>query len=213
MKRLSLGTVLILCFITFAPAASASEQKIATFNMHKAFDSYYKGVLLTASLQEEAAKADRELAELVATGQKHETELNELKSDANDQAVSAETRETIKKTADTKAAELESDKRVVEEFYRAAQARLSERRQLRSNDIRKEINTVVGVRAKAAGYSLVLDISVSNSPNSLVLFSDGRDDLTDSIIKELNAAAPATPAPGAMASSTVTNTSAGSPAK
>lgn len=176
--------------------------------MHRAFDSYCKAVLLNASLKEEAAKADRELAELVATGQKHETKLNQLKSDANDQAVSAEKRETIKKAADTAAAELESDKRAVEEFYRAAQVRLSERSQLRSNDIRQEINAVVWTRAKAAGYSLVLDISVSNNLSSLVLFSDGRDDLTDSVIKELNASAP-----GTVASWTVTNTSAVSSAK
>jgi Skp family chaperone for outer membrane proteins len=208
MKRLTRGGVLILCLTIFASAALASEQKIATFNMRKAFDSYYKAGLLNQSLKEEAAKDDQELNELVATAQKHQTEFDRLTLDANDQALTAERRETIKNSADTKAAEVAGDKRAVEEFYRAAQLRLSERGRLRGDDLRNEINGVVAAHAKAAQYSLVLDISVSNSISAVVLFTDGRDDLTDSVIKELNAAAP-----GPVASSTATNAAGAARAK
>jgi hypothetical protein len=46
--------------------------------------------------------------------------------------------------------------------------------------------------AKAGGYTLVLDISGdSANMTPVVLYSSGVNDLTETLIKELNAAAPA----------------------
>jgi hypothetical protein len=50
--------------------------------------------------------------------------------------------------------------------------------------------------AKKQGYTLILDrTAVTMTGNPLVLYTSGENDLTDSLIKELNSTAPAAPAP------------------
>jgi Skp family chaperone for outer membrane proteins len=189
-KFMQLG---FLCVVVagFVLTASAAEQKIATFNLSKAFKSYYKTIQSDAALQQEVTDVEKERAQMVESGRTHEDEWRKLIDKANDQAVSADEREKSKQAAARKLAELESDKQSITEFERMANARLGEKRQLRRDDIVREILGVVEAHAKAAGYSLVFDSS-GQSANMVVvvLYTNGQDDLTDGIIKELNAAAP-----------------------
>ncbi len=79
----------------------------------------------------------------------------------------------------------------ITEFDRRAAARLNEKKRQRRDDIVKEIRGVVNADAKAGGYTLVLDPSGESANMApVVLYSNGQDDLTDAVIKELNAAAP-----------------------
>ncbi len=193
-----------------ATAGLAADQKIATFNLRKAFDNYYKTIQSTAALKQEAAQVEKERSQMVENGGKHKEEWRKLIDKANDQAVSAEERDKSKKAAADKYAELETDERSINEFDRMATSRLHEKERQRRDDIVKEISGVVEAHAKAAGYSLVLDRS-GDSANlvPVVLFCNGQDDMTDSIIKELNSAAPAgsleTNAPAAPASTNLFN--------
>jgi Skp family chaperone for outer membrane proteins len=194
----------------FALGGWAAEQKIATFNLLKAFNTYYKTVQSTAALKQEADEVEKERAQMVENGRKHEEEWRKLIDKANDQAVSAEERDKSKKAAADKYAELETDKQSINEFERVASTRLQEKKRQRTDDIVKEIRGVVDAHAKAAGYSLVLDPSgESMNMVPVLLYSNGQDDMTDAIIKELNAAAPAgaldTNAPAAASSTNLTN--------
>jgi Skp family chaperone for outer membrane proteins len=207
-KFMQIGLLCVACAGFGAPGQGA-EQKIATFNLSKAFKNYYKTVQSDAALQQEVADVEKERAAMVENGRKHEDEWRKLIDKANDQAVSADEREKSKQLASQKYAELESDKQSISEFDRTANSRLTEKRTLRRDDIVKEIVGVLNAHAKAAGYSLVLDIS-GESANMVpvVLYTSGQDDLTDGIIKELNAAAPAGVLLGtnAPAATNVTNT-------
>jgi Skp family chaperone for outer membrane proteins len=191
MKKLLLTCLLAAGIAGLGMAGSAADQKIATFNLRKAFDTYYKTVQSTAGLKQEAADVEKERGQMLETAKKHEDEWRKLIDKANDQAVSAEERDKSKKAATDKYAELEADKQSINEFDRMATARLHEKERQRRDDIVKEIQGVVDAHAKAGGYSLVLDPS-GESANlvPVVLYSNGQDDLTESIIKELNAAAP-----------------------
>ena len=106
--------------------------------------------------------------------------------EANDQAVSAEERDKSKKAAEEKYRELESDKQSITEFDRVASTRLHEKEQQRRDDIVKEIRVVLNADAKAAGYTMVLDPS-GESANMVpvVLYTNGQNDLTDALIKEV----------------------------
>ena len=180
-------------------AGQAAEQKIALFNLSKAFKSYYKTMQSDAALQQEVADVEKERAQMVESGRQHEDEWRALIDKANDQAISAEEREKNKAAASQKYAELETDKQSISDFDRRANARLTEKRTLRRDDIVKEILGVLNARAAAGGYTMVLDSS-GESANmvTVVLYNNGTDDLTDGIIKELNAAAP----PGSLLDST-----------
>ncbi len=191
MKKLMLMCLLSAGIAGLGMAGWAAEQKIATFNLRKAFDSYYKTIQSTVTLKQEAAEIEKERAQMIENGKKHEDEWRKLIDKANDQAVSAEEREKSRKAAADKYAELETDKQSITEFERMATTRLHEKERQHRDDIVKEIQGVVDAHAKAAGYSLVLDPSGESANMApVVLYSNGQDDLTDSVIKELNGAAP-----------------------
>jgi Skp family chaperone for outer membrane proteins len=59
------------------------------------------------------------------------------------------------------------------------------------NDILKEIQSAVATKAKAGGYTLVVD-STANSVNQtpMLLYNDGLNDLTAGVLAQLNAGAP-----------------------
>ena len=191
MKKLMQICLLSAALAGWGRPAWAADQKIATFNLRKAFDAYYKTIQSTAAMKQEVAEVDKERTQMIDNGRKHDEEWRKLIDKANDQSLSAEEREKAKKAASDKYAELETDKQYINTYDRDATVRLREKETLRRDDIVKEIVGVVAAHAKAAGYTMVLDPSgESLNKAPVVLYSNGQDDITDAIIKELNAAAP-----------------------
>jgi len=192
MRKLTQICLLTTVAVGLAMPLRAAEQKIATINLGRVFDTYYKTVQSTTALKQEAAEVQKEHALMVENGRKHKDEWRRLFDKSNDQAVSAEERAKGRKAAEEKYAEVEADEQAINAFDREADARLREKERLRRDDIVKEIRGVVDARAKAAGYTLVLDTSGQgfNTLEPVILYSSGLEDISDAIIKELNAAAP-----------------------
>jgi len=191
MKKLMQIGFLAAGLTGFGHAGWAAEQKIATFNVQKAYDSYYKSIQSRIAIQQELAEAKKEETQMMDSAKRHDDEYRQLVDKANDQAVSAEQREKSKKAADDKRAELEVDKQSITEFDQRASLHLRAKQEQRMMEIFKEINGVVKAHAEAAGYSMVLDSSSEGATHvPVLLYANGKDDLTDAIIKELNAAAP-----------------------
>ena len=58
-------------------------------------------------------------------------------------------------------------------------------------NILTEIKAAVATQAKAAGYSLVIDAAAETAnATTAVIYSNGENDLTDAVLKQLNAGAP-----------------------
>ena len=207
MKKLMQIGLLSAGLAGFGPAGWGAEQKIATFNLNKAFIGYYKTIQGTVAIKQQVAEAEKEETQMIESARKHDEQLHNLIDKANDQAVSAEQRDKSKRAADDKRAELEADKQNISDFERQAKSHLRAKQEQRTEEIVEEIKGVVKAHAIAAGYSMVLDSSSESVPHvTVLLYSNGKDDLTDSIIKELNAAAP----PGSLdtnapAASSLTN--------
>jgi outer membrane protein len=188
--------IVIVCgLLAFASAASAADLKIATVDLRKVFDKYYKTIQSTAGIKEEAADIDKRRKELVDDAKRHENEWRQLIDKANDQAISSEERDKSKKAAEEKYGQLEGDKEAITEFDRVSQTQMHDKEQQRRDDIVKEIRKVLNADAKAAGYSMVVDTS-GESANMVpvLLYTNGENDLTEALIKELNSTAP----PGAL---------------
>jgi len=191
MKKLLPIVLLAGAVAGLGRAALAADQKIAIVNLSKAFDRYYKTIQSNAGLKQEGAEAEKTQQQMVANLKKHEEEWRRLFDKSNDQSLSAEEREKGKKAAEEKYAELENDKQSITEFERGASARLYEKKRQRRDDIVREISGVVKAHAIAGGYTLVLDCSGESANMApVVLYSNGQDDLTEAVIKDLNAAAP-----------------------
>jgi Skp family chaperone for outer membrane proteins len=195
MKKFISLTVIAAAFLVLSGAAPAADQKIATVDLRKVFDKYYKTVQSTASLKLEAADMEKERKQMLESAEKHKDEWQRLIDKANDQAVSAAERDKSKRDAEQKYIELETDKQNITEFDRAASQRLREKELQRRDAIVKEIRQILDVDAKAGGYTMVLDPSgESQNMVPVVLYNNGQNDLTDALIKELNSTAP----PGAL---------------
>ncbi len=138
---------------------------------------------------------EKERKQMLDNAENHKTEWQKLIDKANDQAVSSEERDKSKKEAEQKYVELENDKQSITEYDRASSAKLREKELQRRDAIVKEIRAILEADAKAGGYTMVLDPSGdSGNMVPVVLYTNGQNDLTDALIKELNATAP----PGSM---------------
>ena len=102
-----------LAAICLLPFASMAQPKIATLNLKKVFDSYYKTKQADALLQDQGADADKVLKGWLDDYQKANTEYKKLIEGANDQVVYAEERAKRKKAAEAKVVEISS----LEEHY------------------------------------------------------------------------------------------------
>jgi Skp family chaperone for outer membrane proteins len=182
-------------WLALAGAAPAAEQKIGIVDLRTVFNKYYKTIQSTAALKQEAQDIEKDRKKMLDDAQKHQNEWQNLFDKSNDQAVSSEERDKSKKEAEQKYLELERDKQAIKEFDQIAATRLREKELQRRDDIVKEIRQILNADAKAAGYTMVLDPSgESQNMVPVVLYTNGQYDMTDALIKELNAAAP----PGAL---------------
>ena len=191
MKKFLQVSLLSIGLAGFGLAGLAAEQKIATFNLTKAFNAYYKTIQATVLLNQEVTDAKKAEAQMIESARKIDDDYRKLVDKATDQAVSAEEREKSKKAMEEKRAELEDANQSISERENRDKMHIQAKEEQRTAEIVKEIVGVVEARAKAAGYTMVLDASGTTFNHvPALLWSNGQDDLTDSIIKELNAAAP-----------------------
>ncbi len=179
-------------FAWLALPAAAAEMKIATIDMSKVFDLYYKTKLAKASIQEEFSGLEKDRKGLVEEYQKATDDYKKALDEANNQAVSADEREKRKKEAEGKLIKINDLRQTIDQFDRTARGNLDEKMRLTSDKIVNEIRNVIAAKAKNTGYTLVLD---SGSPDAggrtaVVLYTNGDNDLTTVVLAQLNANAP-----------------------
>jgi Skp family chaperone for outer membrane proteins len=194
MKRFIQWAAMVIAAVGFVLQASAADTKIATVNLQQVFDKYYKTVRSNQALQQEASEMEKERKHMVDSAKAKEGEWQKLMYKSEDQALSADERAKAKKDAEIKFTDVKTGEGAIQDYDRAAGAKLREKRRQRTDDILKEIREVLNAMAKSSGYSLVLDVSGESANMApVVLYTNGANDLTDGLIKELNAGAPATP--------------------
>jgi Skp family chaperone for outer membrane proteins len=109
----------------------------------------------------------------------------------HDPAVSQDEQNKRQEAAEDELKQMEDSKAAIEQFERQAQITISDQRQRMRDNILEEIKKAVADKAKAAGDTLVFDsaaLTVNGTP--AILFDSGDNDLTDDVLKELNATAP-----------------------
>lgn len=191
MKNVLRMVFLTVAVMTWFGSSALAQQKIATVDMRKLFDGYWKTKQATAALDERKAELDKEDRGFLDNLHKARDEYQKLLDSANDQAISADERDKRKQAAAAKYTDIQDSQAAIVQFERQAQATLAEQTQRMRSDIVNEITTVVSAKAKAAGYSMVLDLagqSINQTP--VVLYTDGQNDLTAAVLAQLNAGAP-----------------------
>jgi outer membrane protein len=175
--------------ITGVPAFG--QTKIATVDLEKLFRNYYKTKLATAQVEEHVDELEKEITKYTTYFKKGGDDYQTMLESANDQAVSEEERDKRRQAAEDELKQLEDKKAAIDQFQRQAQITIGDQRQRMRDNILEEIKKAVADKAKAAGDTIVFDTAaVSGNGTPAILFTAGDNDLTDDVLKELNATAP-----------------------
>jgi outer membrane protein len=196
MKKLLLALALPLLLPVVAGAQSnqTASNRIATIDLKKVFDKYYKLDQARQAFEKEEADMEKSLKNMETDAAKAQDDYKTLVEAENDTMISDTEKAARKAKADAKQDEVKSYQADLTTFDQQAKDKLALDQQRMMDLLMTDIQTAVNAKAKAAGFFLVVDTSarVANSANSpIVLFSSGENDITDEIIKQLNAAAPA----------------------
>jgi len=181
----------LLLAVTLGTATAFAQPKIATIDLEKTFDRYYKTKQADVVLKERGADFEKTYKGYLEDYEKANEEYKKLLDSANDQAVSADERDRRKKLAEGKLLELRQSEQQIRKFASESQDALGKEKIRKRDTILRELTDVITRKAKAANYTLVVDIAaktINNTP--VVLFANGENDLTEDILREVNANAP-----------------------
>ena len=179
-----------------------AQNRVATVDLQKVFDKYWRTEQAIASLKDRLAQFEKSRLEMVEGMKKKSQEYQKRLDDANNQALSAEQRDKRKKDAEEMLGDLKAGKDELDQFDRVANATLVEQKARMRKNILDDIKGAVNSKAKAGGYSLVIDSGAQTyvadptgpyySPS--VVYANDDNDLTETVLSQLNAGAPvATP--------------------
>jgi outer membrane protein len=198
MKNILKTIIPAVLLLTLLSSSALAQTKVATVDLRQLFDNYYKTKLAQAAIQDRATQLGKDDNNMKDDLKKASDEYQLLLAKANDQAISADERDRRKQTAAEKLKQLDDRRTAIDQYERQAQATLNEQRQHMSEKIRADIQAAVNARAKAGGYTIVLNTaaeginigSANLSVPSSVIYSTGEIDLTAEVLKQLNAGAP-----------------------
>lgn len=192
MKRLLRNLVLALLLISLMGASAWAQGRIATVDLRKVFDGYWKTKQADAALKDRAADIEKEHKNMLEDWKKAKEEYQGILTEANNQTLSLEERDRRKKAAEDKFKQIKDSEDAITQYERQARTTLDEQRKRMRDSIVEEIRITVNGKAKAAGYALVFD-TMADSANGtpVVLYSNNENDMTEVILSQLNAGAPA----------------------
>jgi Skp family chaperone for outer membrane proteins len=184
-------TVLTISLLALLSVPALAQTKIGTADLRKLFDGYWKTKQAQAALNDRKTQLDADDKSMRDELKKGSDEYQKLLEQANDQAISAEQRDKHKLAASDKLKQLQESKAAIDQFERQAQITLQEQQMRMRDNILSEIKAAVSAKAKAAGYTLVIDAAAETAnATTAVVYSSGENDLTDVVLKQLNAGAP-----------------------
>jgi Skp family chaperone for outer membrane proteins len=193
-----LSKLLIAALLLLPGGTIWAQTKIATVDLRKLFDNYWKTKQAEGALKDLEAELKKELGSLRESHKKMTEDYQKLLADANDQAVSSEEREKRKKIAEGKLRDIKESEDTIKSYVTNADERLLMQRRRMREDILGQIRTMINAKAKAGNFALVVD-TTAETPNAtpIVIYTNGENDLTSSVLAELNAGAPVeVPKPG-----------------
>ena len=186
MKKLTLAFLTAALLAATALSAEA-QSKMASVDMKKLFNGSWKFKQSSTILEDRKASLRKDLKAQAEELDKAQTAYKQLLEQANDSLISAEERDKRKTAAAAKAKEVTNVKVGLEQYQRQAETTLAELEQRLSGNLVAEIQKSVATRAKAGGYTTVINSAASD----IVIYSDASNDLTQLVLKDLNVNAPA----------------------
>ena len=186
LKRLIPALVLLIGTSAFA------EYRIATVDLGRVFTNYWKTKQAQIAIDEHRQDIEKTGKDMLTTFNKSKEDYQKIVDSMNDPAVSSQERDKRKKTADDKLKDLKDQDEALAQFDRASRASLEEQLKRTRDNIVADIRVTITAKSKSDGYTLVIDTAAQSANGTpVILYSvPGDNDITDAVIKQINAGAP-----------------------
>jgi len=183
-----LPTVAVL-FLT--ASSQAQTNKIGTIDLGDVFTNYWKTIQANIEVKERADEVTRTRQKMLDDYQTAQEEYQQLLERVNDEAISSSERERRKTAAERKLAEVKDIEESVRVYSQTSNDNLANLQMRRRDAILAEIREVIDARAKAGGYSLVIDsAALTVDRTHVILYTNRQNDLTREVLSNLNLTAP-----------------------
>jgi len=191
MKSLLRNIVPAILLLTIFSGSAWAQGRIATVDLRKVFDGYWKTKKADAALKDRASDMEKERKSMMEDLKKAQDDYQTLQVDANNQALSPDERDKRKKAAEDKLKQVKETNDTVQQYERQERVQLDEQRKRMREGLIEEIRNVLNGISKSAGYSLVLDTAGESANGTPVLLYNSADnDITETLLRQLNATAP-----------------------
>lgn len=188
----------LLTLTLLAVAASAyAEVKVATVDMAKLFDGYNRAKTVQSAMESEIQKAASESQRRQNEGRQLLEQMDTLRQKYMNEALSKDAREAAKKQARDLEDKIEAKKNEFERFQMETRKALMQKETTQREKIYDEIQNAAIAVARKQGANVILNVSEKTAAGlPVVVYSDKSWDITDAVLRTLNASAPAAaPAP------------------
>src|SRR6266545_562066 len=183
-------TVLVLTALLLTGAAHA-DAKIAIIDLQRVFTNYYKTIQANTQIEEQKSEIKKRTQEMADDYAKANEEYKKLISSSSDQAVSTDEREKRKNAAEKKYQEMREIEQTAKLYQNNSEESLALQIRRMRDRILGDIRDLVEAKAKAGGYSLVIDVAADGASHTpVVLYNNGQNDISEEILSQLNAGAP-----------------------
>ncbi len=193
MKRY-LTPILTLIFAASLASSAYAQTKVAVVDMKKVFDGYWRTKEADRQLKERAADFEKARSGIVEDYKKANEEFGKLRESATDPAVSEDERNNRKKALEKKAGEIREQENSIRTFDQNMRQSIADQQLRLRESVLRDIKGVVEEKAKAGSFQLVVDTAaVSANQTPIVVYTTllgGESDLSDAVLKQLNANAP-----------------------
>ncbi len=193
MKRY-LTPILTLVFAATLASSAHAQTKVAVVDMKKVFDGYWRTKEADRQLKERAADFEKARGGIVEDYKKANEEFGKLRESANDPAVSEDERNNRKKNLEKKVGELREQENSLRTFDQNMRQSIADQQLRLRESVLRDIKGVVEEKAKAGSFQLVMDTAaISANQTPIVVYTTllgGDSDLSDAVLKQLNANAP-----------------------
>jgi len=178
------------------PTAQEARLKVATVDMQALFQEFHETKTTKTTFEGEQTRVVRDRDERLARLNELKKEIDELQKQLGDPSVADAKKQALFNDRQAKQQQFEGLQKELEEFIQRKSRAPNEQMQLRMKDILEKIRGKVQKHAAEEGYDYVLDkTGASTSQVPVLLYTKDATDITEVLLKDINAGAPAAPAP------------------
>lgn len=185
--------VVLIALVTFGFLSDSAEAatSIATVSLDKVYNGYWKTDQENDKLKKKQKMAQDKIKGLNQALTKDGEVLSRMIKALNDPNLSAAEKTKRQQQAGLKQQELRQQSEAIQAFSNATSKDLELEMRKARDGIMEEIQQVVAAKARAGGFDLVLDKAGKSAAIApIVVYSAGGNDLTESVLKQLNLSDP-----------------------